>query len=417
MEANNLLVVIDAGHGGYDNGAAFEGRLEKDDNLRLALAVQKQLEAMGLGVLMTRTEDIFIPLPERADIANQAGADLFVSLHRNSYTEHTPSSHGVENIIYLTAPKAAEHMAQTVLAEVVQVGVQGDRGVTRGNYYVLRRTTMPAMLLEMGFIIDPEDNRLFDEKLEDYAAAIARGIGKALEVGNRVVIPVAHTQEEAALPVLLQVPDWPEVPTMLPAPRQTTNQKTEVGQPQEEPIAEPEATVAETLELLTELPTPEPKDRVTETVPIQPEQPAERPVQPPPPLKPTGSAVVRTAQQALNRRYGLRLEETGLLDDPTRRAGTQVLQESLNRMWGRSLATDGQWTEATRQALVPVGPESPEVLVALLQIWLLLRGYDTAGCSGQYTAETRRAVLLCQREEYLPPSGVADVALWERLLG
>lgn len=174
---DELLIAVDAGHGGWDNGASWEGRLEKDDNLRLALEVQKQLLAQGIRVLMTRNSDVYVTLADRAAMANQADADLFVSLHRNSYIEHTPTSNGVENFIYLTAPlETSGRAAQYVLERVVDVGVQSNRGVQRGNYYVLRRTIMPAMLLEMGFIIDDIDNQLFDEHLEEYAVAITKGI-------------------------------------------------------------------------------------------------------------------------------------------------------------------------------------------------------------------------------------------------
>ena len=177
MNRKELLIVIDPGHGGWDNGASWEGRLEKDDNLRLGLAVGDQLAFMGIPVLMTRDTDVFVTLADRATMANEAGADLFVSLHRNSYPEQTPSAMGVENFIYLTAPKyPTEAAARSVLDRVVSAGVQADRGVSRGDYYVLRKTTMPAMLLEMGFINNDEDNRLFDEKLTDYAIAIAEGI-------------------------------------------------------------------------------------------------------------------------------------------------------------------------------------------------------------------------------------------------
>jgi N-acetylmuramoyl-L-alanine amidase len=177
VSSDELLIAIDAGHGGWDNGASWNGRLEKDDNLRLALEVQKQLLAQGIRVLMTRDTDVYVTLSDRAAMANQAGADLFVSLHRNSYIMHTPTSNGVENFIYLTAPwETAGRAAQDVLDQVVSVGVQSNRGVQRGNYYVVRRTIMPAMLLEMGFIIDEIDNQLFDEHLVEYAAAIAKGI-------------------------------------------------------------------------------------------------------------------------------------------------------------------------------------------------------------------------------------------------
>lgn len=174
------LIAVDAGHGGYDNGASFNGRLEKNDNLRLAQAVRDELEAMGEQVIMTRDSDVFVPLNQRAAIANNAGADLFISLHRNSYPEETPSTKGVDNYIHTYAPAETERMARIVLDHVVNVGVQADRGVQRANFAVLRNTNMPAMLLEMGFIMNPEDNRLFDEKLHEYARAIAEGAIEAL---------------------------------------------------------------------------------------------------------------------------------------------------------------------------------------------------------------------------------------------
>jgi len=178
QEKKELLIVVDAGHGGWDNGASSSDgeRLEKDDNLRLALQVQKELLCQGVPVLMTRDTDVFVSLQDRAAMANEAGADLFVSLHRNSFPRHTPNTNGVQNYIYLTAPESTERAAQLVLNQVVDVGVQSNWGVLRGDYYVLRRTAMPAMLLEMGFIIDAIDNILFDKHFYDYAAAIAKGV-------------------------------------------------------------------------------------------------------------------------------------------------------------------------------------------------------------------------------------------------
>lgn len=174
------VIAVDAGHGGYDNGASYNGRLEKNDNLRLAQAVRDELEAMGQQVVMTRDSDVFVSLGQRAAIANNAGADLFISLHRNSYPEETPGTKGVDNYIHTYASAETERMAHIVLDHVVNVGVQADRGVQRANFAVLRNTNMPAMLLEMGFIINSEDNRLFDEKLYDYAKAIAQGAIEAL---------------------------------------------------------------------------------------------------------------------------------------------------------------------------------------------------------------------------------------------
>jgi len=173
-----MTIVLDAGHGGADTGAIHAGRLEKDDNLDLALAVQRRLEEQGQNVVMTRSTDIFLPLVERSTISNWANADLFVSIHRNA--AESPLANGVENFVYLNPTPRETEYAQIVLDEIVQAGVQRDRGVKRGNFAVLRNTNAPAMLLEMGFITNERDNQLFDENFNAYADAIARGIVMAL---------------------------------------------------------------------------------------------------------------------------------------------------------------------------------------------------------------------------------------------
>jgi len=98
-------VVLDAGHGGYDNGAVSGTRREKDDNLRMALAVGNLLRGCGFDVVQTRTTDVFVPLMERSNISNRAGADLFVSIHRNGSTN--PSANGVENWVYTNPSQRA----------------------------------------------------------------------------------------------------------------------------------------------------------------------------------------------------------------------------------------------------------------------------------------------------------------------
>ena len=132
-------IVIDAGHGGADPGAVFEGRQEKDDTLRLALAVGKILEENGQNVIYTRTTDVYQTPFQKATIGNEARADFFVSIHRNS------------------SPVAGQYSGVETLV-------------------VLRRTKMPAVLVEAGFINNGEDNRIFDENFEEVAQAIADGI-------------------------------------------------------------------------------------------------------------------------------------------------------------------------------------------------------------------------------------------------
>ena len=167
-------IVLDPGHGGHDSGAVFGTRRESDDTLRLALAVQRLLLERGQQVIMTRSTDVFVSLPERSAISNRNNANLFVSIHRNASANS--AANGVENYVFTTAPSNTVQSAFDVLDEVVNAGVQNNRGVIRGNFSILRNTNAPAMLLEMGFITNVRDNQLFDQNFNAYANAITQGI-------------------------------------------------------------------------------------------------------------------------------------------------------------------------------------------------------------------------------------------------
>lgn len=170
----NPTIVIDAGHGGFDNGASDNGRLEKDDNLRLALAVGNLLEADGYPVLYTRTTDVYQRPIDKANIANNSGADFFVSFHRNSSPERNTYS-DVQTLVYSDeGVKAA--LARNINNELNKVGFANLGVPERQNLVVLKRTKMPAVLIETGFINTDADNELFDERFDDVARAIANGI-------------------------------------------------------------------------------------------------------------------------------------------------------------------------------------------------------------------------------------------------
>mgnify|MGYP001255217287 CR=1 FL=1 len=110
-----VKIVIDAGHGGYDAGATYNGRREKDDTLALALAVGEILEAQGYDVVYTRTDDVYDSPVQKARIGNESGADFFVSIHRNS--SPTPNQYnGVQTLIYNNAGLKAT-MAENVNKE------------------------------------------------------------------------------------------------------------------------------------------------------------------------------------------------------------------------------------------------------------------------------------------------------------
>lgn len=167
-------IMLDAGHGGEDPGAVFEGRQEKDDNLRLTLAIGKILEDNGVDVEYTRTTDVYQTPFQKATIANQSGADYFVSIHRNS--SPTPNQYdGIEALVYNKSGIKYD-MAQNIVGAVGELGFREIGVKERPGLVVLRRTTMPSVLVEMGFINSEKDNQMFDEKFDEIAQAIASAI-------------------------------------------------------------------------------------------------------------------------------------------------------------------------------------------------------------------------------------------------
>ncbi len=168
------FVVLDAGHGGENPGAVYNGRREKDDALALTLAVGRILEANGVDVYYTRENDVFETPLQKAQEANQTGADYFVSIHRNS--SPVPNQYtGIETLVYNRYGEAAR-LAYNINEQLEQVGFENQGVNERTNLAVLRRTQMPAVLVEVGFINTEADNALLDARFDDVAQAIADGI-------------------------------------------------------------------------------------------------------------------------------------------------------------------------------------------------------------------------------------------------
>ena len=167
-------VVIDAGHGGADFGATYMGRMEKDDNLNLALAVGNILQNNGVNVIYTRTEDVYETPTRKAEEANASGADYFVSIHRNS-SPYDNQYTGIESLVY-SKGGPAERMAENINRQLEAVGFVNQGIQERPNLAVLRKTNMPAVLVEVGFINTDKDNMLFDSRFHEIAQAIADGI-------------------------------------------------------------------------------------------------------------------------------------------------------------------------------------------------------------------------------------------------
>lgn len=182
-----LKVCLDPGHGLDDPGAtSLDGlRLEKDDCLKLALAVRDKLSESwpDIVVVMTRDSDTYPTLEERCSIANDSDSDIFVSVHRNS----ADGASGTEVWIKSSKPQIDKELAKKILTGLDSVGISSNRGVRNGtannpesDYYVNKNTDMPSCLIELGFITNEKDNELFDKNFDSYAQAIAKAIAEEL---------------------------------------------------------------------------------------------------------------------------------------------------------------------------------------------------------------------------------------------
>lgn len=178
------LVVVDAGHGGEDFGTKASSQprcYEKNLNLSTAHMLKNFLQQMGFQVVMTRDDDIFVSLGDRAQIANRLKPILFVSVHYNSAPNEKAS--GIE-VFYYDSDKdnrrteSSKKLAQAVLDHVIDNTKAKSRGVKHGNLAVIRETNMPAILVEGGFLTnESETQKLRDSQyLKGLAWGIAQGI-------------------------------------------------------------------------------------------------------------------------------------------------------------------------------------------------------------------------------------------------
>ncbi|MBE5954859.1 MAG: N-acetylmuramoyl-L-alanine amidase [Lachnospiraceae bacterium] len=172
-------IILDPGHGGWDNGAQYAGRREKDDNLALALEVGARLTEDGYDVIYTRTEDVYDSPGQKARIANASGGDLFISFHRNSSPNPNTYS-GVETLVFEDEGLVGE-LSRNINWQLEGVGFQNLGVRERRDLTVLRRTQMPAVLIETGFLNTDADNDLFEGQFSQIADAIAEGIEQTIE--------------------------------------------------------------------------------------------------------------------------------------------------------------------------------------------------------------------------------------------
>jgi N-acetylmuramoyl-L-alanine amidase len=177
-------IVVDAGHGGHDSGAKSPDKqtLEKNLTLKIATKVASSLAAEGATVIMTRKTDDFIPLKERSEIANRNGADFFISCHINSNLHANSTSgvisfhHAQDPIGMLLADCIERQLAKT--SKLPAIGVWSDQRIYGSGFAVLRYATMPAVLLELGFINHSSDRARMTQASypDDVAKAVVRGL-------------------------------------------------------------------------------------------------------------------------------------------------------------------------------------------------------------------------------------------------
>ncbi|MEH1840010.1 MAG: N-acetylmuramoyl-L-alanine amidase [Nostoc sp.] len=175
-----LLVVIDPGHGGKDSGApGLGGLLEKDVILPIGKRVAAILEQNGVQAVLTRDADFFVELQGRVEIAKRVNATAFVSIHANS-VDNRPDVNGLEVYYYDSGYALAEVVRKTILQNISTIK---DRGTRKARFYVLRKSSMPSILVETGYMTGREDNpRLGTPEYQNQMAeAIARGILKYLQ--------------------------------------------------------------------------------------------------------------------------------------------------------------------------------------------------------------------------------------------
>jgi N-acetylmuramoyl-L-alanine amidase len=176
-------VIVDAGHGGFDRGGRpVSGAPEKVLALDTAKRLAKIFRSKGFRVIETRKRDIFVPLSTRTALPNRTSDSIFVSIHYN--WGHRRGARGVE--IYYFSPRSWR-LASTILRQATRAYPTESRGVKRSNFHVLRENRRPAVLCELGFVSNPQDNRYLQNGT--YRQRIAERVAEAIEIERRSARP------------------------------------------------------------------------------------------------------------------------------------------------------------------------------------------------------------------------------------
>lgn len=181
-------IVIDAGHGGEDSGAIGpSGVTEKSITLQIAKEVERMLKEAGAKVIMTRSTDTEVSpkhrqatdvdeLQARCDVANKAKADIFISIHMDSFTSREAS--GTTGYYYTKGSASSKRLAAAIQSELVSQLKTTSRGIKTCNFYVVKHTKMPATLIEVAFVSNPKEEKLLTSKkgVQKAAIGIVNGI-------------------------------------------------------------------------------------------------------------------------------------------------------------------------------------------------------------------------------------------------
>ena len=187
LKKDEVLIVIDPGHGGEDPGkVGVNDALEKDINLKIAEKLRDMLEEEGIQIVMTR-EDDFVPesknedLKKRVELINEVNPDIVVCVHQNSFTDQTVAG---PQVFYHGSSEISKKIAQTLQEELWLVDEENQRQIKGNeNYYMLSQTEVPTVIVECGFLSNSKDAEklVTDEYQEQIAQAICNGIIKWLD--------------------------------------------------------------------------------------------------------------------------------------------------------------------------------------------------------------------------------------------
>ncbi|MGN0335788.1 MAG: N-acetylmuramoyl-L-alanine amidase [Lachnospiraceae bacterium] len=171
------VILLDAGHGGRDQGASYGEVLEKELTLEITKKTKELLQKAGYRVSMTRTGDTFINKYDRADYANREEPDIFVSIHCNFLEKG--QADGIETFYAESKGTDSLMLAQEIQCNITEKTRAGDRGAKTADYVVVKDTKMPAALVEVGFLSDAHERELLQQ--EEYQEKLAEGIAAGIQ--------------------------------------------------------------------------------------------------------------------------------------------------------------------------------------------------------------------------------------------